>query len=217
MAALPAVYQFPSFMETVGLVKNEAHQCIWYLPSKKRRCLVSIPAEDERNAVQLASRIWGSGPTVASAFVILAEIAEVTCYVRHHCNKYTPVVWHRSWLTDGSTRRIRIQASRPNVIRSLEALRDSEHGGKLSTIVGRWKSSCGLNQPQHTSSNAIGGPLVALTLIDRKWLILLRRKSTSGQSTGSLLGCPLGGVHLPRAPPAPSLPSLCGAMGEAAS
>jgi hypothetical protein len=87
MAALPTVYQFPSFMETEALMKNTAQQCIWYLPNKKRRCQVTIAAEDERKAAQLARYIRESGPTVASAFVIFAKIAELTCCVRHHRNK----------------------------------------------------------------------------------------------------------------------------------
>jgi hypothetical protein len=80
-------------METVGLVKNEAHQCIWYLPNEKRRRLVSVTAEDERKAAQLASRIWDTGSTVALAFVILAEIARLPAASVIIAIKYTPVVW----------------------------------------------------------------------------------------------------------------------------
>ncbi|CZR49596.1 uncharacterized protein FPRO_15954 [Fusarium proliferatum ET1] len=87
MSAMPTVHQLPSFTDTASYLANSRFQCIWYLPHKKRSCLVKITPKDNQRALQRVKGVWESCLAATSTLQDLAAIAEDCCCARHHRNK----------------------------------------------------------------------------------------------------------------------------------
>lgn len=84
---MPTVDQFPTFADTESWLREEACQCIWYLPERKRCCKVGITNEYNKAALDLVNTISDSSLSLQEVLPILADIAEKCCCGRHHRNK----------------------------------------------------------------------------------------------------------------------------------
>jgi hypothetical protein len=87
MKVMPTVDQFPTFADTKSWLMKETCQCIWYLPDKKRCCMVGITDEYNKAALDQVKAISDTSLSVKEELLILAEIAEKCCCSRHHSNK----------------------------------------------------------------------------------------------------------------------------------
>lgn len=84
---LPQTDQFPTFKCVVETLEAKGLQCIWYLPDKRRLCLVKNVPEQMETALQLAKKASESYFSEASLLEDLAAIAVNCCCPRHHRNQ----------------------------------------------------------------------------------------------------------------------------------
>lgn len=84
MVVQPSLQQFPSFADIRSRLTQRKCQCIWYLPDKKRYCLLHTEPSNIDFILELASQL---DDRESCTLRILADIAELSCCARHHRNK----------------------------------------------------------------------------------------------------------------------------------
>ena len=87
MKVMPSLDQFPTFADTKSWLEEEACQCIWYLPDKKRCCKLGITEGYNKAALDLVKTISETSLSLQEVIPILAEIAEKCCCGHYHRNK----------------------------------------------------------------------------------------------------------------------------------
>ncbi|KAF2442224.1 hypothetical protein P171DRAFT_433769 [Karstenula rhodostoma CBS 690.94] len=75
---------FPSFADVRSGLTHKTHQCIWYLPGKRRYCGVRTEASNIGFLLELTSQV---DDRKSCTLRILSEIAELSCCARFHRNR----------------------------------------------------------------------------------------------------------------------------------